>query len=150
VIDGNDLKRFAPFSEFSDAEREALADLLDVRRLPDGKSAFREGAESEGLVLLASGSLRLKSRRTGAVLGVLEAPAHLGGASLFAFGQREITAVAEGPTTVLILSRGALPRLVDEAPRAAYRLAEAVAAELAGLMRVSLDTLAEHDPESAD
>ncbi len=149
MIDGNDLKRFAPFAEFSESERDALADLLDVRRLPDGKSAFREGAESEGLILLASGSLRLKSRRSGVELGVLAAPAHLGGASLFALGQREVTALAEGPATILILSRGALPRLVDEAPRAAYRLAEAIAAELAGLMRGSLDSLAEQDPDAA-
>ncbi len=139
MIDGNDLKRFALFGEFSEDERDALADLLDVRRLPDGRSAFREGAEADGLVLLAAGRLQLRSQRTGAERGLIEAPAHLGAAGLFMLGPRALTAVAQGPVTLLILSRGALPRLVDEAPRAAYRLAEAVASELAGLLRTGLD-----------
>ncbi|MCR9093659.1 MAG: cyclic nucleotide-binding domain-containing protein [bacterium] len=139
------LKHFALLAEFSEEEREALADLLEERSLPDGKSAFREGAEAEGMVLLSEGRLKLKSKRTGAVVGVLEAPAHLGAASLFAFGKREVTALADGGATIHLLSRTGLPRLADDSPRAAFRLAEAVAAELAGLVRVGLDALAEHD-----
>lgn len=139
------LKQFALLAEFTEEEREILVDLLEERSLPDGKSAFREGAESEGLVLLAEGRLKLKSKRTGAVVGVVEAPAHLGAASLFAFGKREVTALADGGATVHLLPRAGLPRLADDAPRAAFRLAEAVAAELAGLVRNGLDVLSEHD-----
>ncbi len=142
------LKGFALLAEFSEAEREALADLLEERKLPDGKSAFREGSEGEGLVLLVEGRLKLKSKRTGRALGELAAPAHLGAASLFAFGKREITALAVGPTTIALLPRAGLPRLADDAPRAAFRLAEAVAGELATLARSGIPTLIEHDPES--
>lgn len=145
MIEPDELKRFALLAEFSETEREALAELLDERTLPNGKSAFREGAEAEGLVLLVEGTLKLKSKRTGEVVGVLEAPAHLGAASLFSFGKREVTALAHGGATVWLLSRSGLPRLAEDSPRAAYRLAEAVAGELAGLMRTALDTLAEHD-----
>ena len=139
------LKQFVLLAEFSEEEREALADLLEERTLPDGKSAFREGAEAEGMVLLTEGRLKLKSKRTGSVLGVLEAPAHLGAVSLFAFGKREVTALADGGATIHMLPRTGLPRLADDSPRAAFRLAEAVAAELAGLVRNGLDVLAEHD-----
>ena len=139
------LKKFALLAEFTEEEREVLADLLEERTLPDGKSAFREGAESEGMVLLAEGRLKLKSKRTGAVVGVVEAPAHLGAASLFTFGKREVTALADGGATVHLLPRSGLPRLADDFPRAAFRLAEAVASELAGLARDGLDTLAEQD-----
>ncbi|MGB0619901.1 MAG: cyclic nucleotide-binding domain-containing protein [Myxococcota bacterium] len=138
------LKRYALLAEFSEEEREALAGLLEERALPDGKSAFREGAEGEGMVLLSEGRLKLKSKRTGTVVGVVEAPAHFGAASLFAFGKREVTALADGDATIHLLPRTALPRLADESPRAAFRLAEAVAAELAGLVRSGLDGLAEH------
>jgi|JI10StandDraft_1071094.scaffolds.fasta_scaffold819827_2 CRP-like cAMP-binding protein len=140
------LKRFALFAELNDEERETVASLLEQRRLVDGKSAFREGSESEGLVLLESGRLKLRSQRSPGVLGTLEAPEHLGAASLFALGKREVTALADGPCTLWILSRSSLSRLVDDCPRAAFRLAEAVAGELAGLARQGLDAVAR--PES--
>lgn len=137
------LKRFSLFAEFSDDERETLVSLLEERRLAPGKSAFREGIESEGLVLLESGRLKLRSRRTNGVVGTLDAPDHLGSASLFVLGQREVTALAEGDCVIFTLSRSALARLADDAPRAAFRLATAVVAELAGLARQGLDPLAE-------
>lgn len=136
------LKRFALFSGLNDEERETVAPLLEERRLADGKSAFREGSESEGLVLLESGRLRLRSQRRAGVVGTLEAPQHLGAASLFGLGKREVTALADGPCTLWILSRSSLSRLADDCPRAAFRLAEAVATELAGLARQGLETLA--------
>jgi CRP-like cAMP-binding protein len=136
------LKRFAIFAELGDEEREIVASLLEQRRLVDGKSAFREGSESDGLVLLESGRLKLHSRRSAGVIGALEAPDHLGAASLFALGKREVTALADGACTLWILSRSSLSRLVDDCPRAAFRIAEAVASELAGLSRQGLDALA--------
>lgn len=136
------LKRFALFADFSEEDREALAELLEERELPNGKSAFREGTEAEGLVLLCKGRLKLKSKRTGTLVGILEAPAHLGGVSLFAFGKREVTALADGPVTIRSLPRSGLPRLADDSPRAAFRLAAAIASELAGLTRTGLDALA--------
>ena len=140
-----DLKRFALLAEFSDEDRVALADLLDVRNLPDGESAFCEGSEGEGLVLLAEGNLKLKSQRHGDKLGSLMAPYHLGAASLFSSGKREVTAVADGPCKVWLLPRAGLSRLAEFAPRAAFRLAEATAAELAVFTRQGLDVLAELD-----
>ena len=138
------LKTFALLAEFGEEDREVLWELLEERSLPDGKSAFREGSEGEGLVLLVEGRLKLKSKRTGAIVAILEAPEHLGAASLFSFGKREVTALATGPAKVLTLPRSGMPRLVEDSPRTAFRLAEAVAGELAGLARQGLDTLAKH------
>ena len=139
-----ELKRYSLFAALTEEEREAVAALLEERRIGEGKSAFREGTESEGLVLLASGRLKLRSARTHSLIGTLEAPDHLGAASLFALGRREVTALAVGPCVLYTLSRSALSRLVDDAPRTAFRLAEAVAAELSALARRGADTLAEH------
>jgi len=141
----DELKGFALLAEFSDGDRAALVDLLDVRRLTKGKSAFREGSEGEGLVLLAEGELKLESQRHGDDLGSLTAPYHLGAVSLFSFGKRQVTAVAEGPCELWLLSRAGLSRLAEDAPRAAFRLAEAVAAELALLTRPGVDALVERD-----
>ena len=141
------LKRYSLFSELNDEEREVVASLLEERKLSDGKSAFREGSESDGLVLLESGRLMLRSGRTRSLVGSLEAPAHLGAASLFALGKREVTALAEGACVIFVLSRSALSRLLDDSPRAAFRLAEAVAAELAGLARQSAESLVQRAPD---
>lgn len=141
------LKRFALLAELSDEERDALSDVLEKRILPNGKSVFREGAESDGLVLLEKGRLKLKSRRTGGIVGIMDAEDHLGVASLFAPLKREISAMADGPCTIWTLSRSGLARLAEDAPRAAFRLVEAAASELVGLLRPGLETLIEHTPE---
>lgn len=143
----DDLKQFSLLVEFSEEEREFLAELLEKQELPNGKSAFREGSEGEGLVLVEKGRLKLKSRRTGGVVGMLEAQDHLGAASLFALGKREVTALADGPCTIWTLSRSGLSRLLEDSPRAAFRLAEAVASELVTLIRTGLDTLVEQEPD---
>jgi len=143
-VRASELKRFGLLSALTEEDREALADLLEVRELVDGKSAFREGSDGEGLVLLAQGQLNLKSKSHGGHIGSLTAPYHLGAVSLFALGKHEVTAVAEGDCTIWELSRFGLSRLADDAPRAAIRLAEAVITELAGLMRPGLDALVEH------
>lgn len=142
---GNELKPFALLTEMSDDEREALAELLEEQELLPGKSAFREGSEADGLVLLVEGTLKLKSKRTGGVIASLVAPYHLGAASLFAVGRREVTAVADGPCVVWRLSRTGLARLAEDVPKAAFRLAEATAGELASLTRPGLDAFATLD-----
>jgi CRP-like cAMP-binding protein len=141
----DELKGFALLAEFSDEDRDALAGLLDARRLVDGKSAFREGDEADGLVLLAEGELKLTSRRDVDQLGSLTAPYHLGVASLFSVGKREVTAIAQGPCELWLLPRAGLSRLAEDAPRAAFRLAEAAAAELTIFTRAGLDALLEGD-----
>ena len=142
----DELKRFSLLAELDDQERYALDELLEERTLLDGKSAFREGSDGEGLVLLAEGRLHLKSTRYGGFVGTLTAPYHLGAVSLFCVGPREVTAIAEGPSLIWLLPRSGLARLAADAPRAAFRLAEAAISELAGLTRQGLDGLVDQDP----
>jgi CRP-like cAMP-binding protein len=65
----------------------------------------------------------------------------LGGASLLSMGQREATAKAEVECEVMLLERTAYRRLVDDYPRTACRLTEALASELAGLLRESIEPI---------
>jgi CRP-like cAMP-binding protein len=143
-VRASELKRFGLLSAMTEEDREALAELLEERRVVDGKSVFREGSSGEGLVLLAHGQLNLKSKSRGGYVGSVVAPDHLGAISLFSVGTREVTAVAEGECTIWELSRSRLSRLGDDAPRAAFRLAEAVMTEVAGLVRPGLDALVDH------
>ena len=101
-----DLKAFLLLREFSDQDREALADLLEEKSVPAGRRIFAEGDESDALFLLASGTARVESRRC-ALEAKLEGGATLGALSLTSVGPRESTVIAETACEVLILPRTA-------------------------------------------
>lgn len=138
-----DLKRFPILADLSDDDLEAVFELLDLQRFRKGRSIYRETAEADGLVLVASGEVRLSSERYGD-LGTLGEGSVLGGASLLSPGQREATVKADVDCQVLMLPRASYRRLVEDFPRTACRLTEAIAADLAALLREGLDPLAEN------
>lgn len=137
----SDLKGFGLLQEFSDEDREALFDLLEEVVYRAGRSLYRETAEADGLVLLVSGTATLESSHA-PELGSVTAGAVLGVASLLSLGRREATVKAETECRALVLPRGAYRRLVDDYPRVACRLNEAIATHLAGLLREGLGRLA--------
>ena len=94
---------------------------------------LREGEDSEGLVLVTEGKLSMQTEAGHE--GKLEAPVALGAAALVTIGVRAMTAVAEEPCTVHILTRTAFHRFAEDAPRAAVRILEAVITDMAGLLR---------------
>ena len=135
-----DLKRFPLLVELSDDDRDALFDLLEPQSIRAGRSIFRETAEADSLVFIVSGSVRLSSQSR-PDLGALGEGNVLGGAALLSMGQREATAKAEEACEVLVLERTAYRRLVEDYPRTACRLTEAIAQDLASLLREALDPL---------
>ncbi len=135
-----ELKRYTLFADLTADEVELLEDLLEEQEIRQGKHLFREGQESEGLILLVSGAVALESKRAGD-LGELRAPAPIGAVGLVAVGPRELSAKASEPCRLLVLSRIAFHRLSEDAPRAACRILEAVLSELAGRTRATLDRL---------
>lgn len=139
-MNANGLKEFPLFAEFNDEDREVLFDLLEDRSIPKGRRIFSEGAEADGLVLLVSGTARLESKR-GIEPELLPSGNVLGAVSLVSMGPREVTAFADEACQVLLFPRTSWRRLVDDHPRTACRLAEAMLLELAGLVRLGLDRL---------
>ena len=101
---------------------------------------FREREEASGLVLVVEGRVRLESSRAGE-LGSVGPGTALGAVSLVAVGPREASAVADSACCVLLLRRSTFRRLADDAPRAACRLAEAIACDAAALLRAGLEPL---------
>lgn len=129
-----DLERFPMLAELSDDDRVALLELLERRVFRKGRSIYRETAEADGLVLVASGEVHLSSRR-GKDLGSVGEGSMLGGASLLGLGPREATVKAVVDTEVLMLPRESYRRLVEDHPRTACRLTESIASDLATLLR---------------
>lgn len=148
-MSGRDLEVFGFLCELTKGERDELDELLERRTAREGEIIFREGDEADGLVLILSGSVRLEAERCDTAEQLADGD-HLGALSLVVVGARESTATADRECDLLLLDRMAFRRLVDDAPRAACRLAEAVIGELAGLLRRDLDQLAAlHSPPGA-
>jgi len=135
-----DLKRFALFEELSEEEREVLADEVERIELEPGDVLFREQEEASGLVLVLEGRVRLESSRAGE-LGSVGPGTALGAVSLVAVGPREASAVADSACSIFLLRRSTFRRLAADAPRAACRLAEAIARDAAALLRAGLEPL---------
>ena len=139
-MNASELKRFALFAELTQANCEELMDFLEPELLLGDRTLFREGEQSDGLALLVQGTVRLESRRTGQCAHVSSGTA-LGALSLVEMRPRESTAVAQTQCEILWLRRANFRRLVDDSPRTACRVLEAIAGEFAGRVRRELDGL---------
>jgi CRP-like cAMP-binding protein len=147
-VTGGDLKRYGLLAEFTDDERDALAELLEEQHIFQGRAVFREGEEADGLVLLASGTLRVE-REGVDNLSLLDEGSVIGGISLLVLTKRVCSVLAETECDILRLRRQAYRRLVDDAPRSACRLAESVVREFAECLTERLDDVVEVLGDSA-
>jgi CRP-like cAMP-binding protein len=136
-VSATELKAFALFSDLGDGEREELAALLEERDLLIGETLFEQGDEADALVLVVRGRVELASRRSAEKLA-LGAGTTIGELALFAVGTRETSAVGADASNLLLLRREALLRFAEDHPRAAFRIAAAIAAAVAQRARAAL------------
>jgi CRP-like cAMP-binding protein len=132
-----DLKRFPLLVEFDDEDRAGLSQLLEPLPLAEGEEVFCEGDEADALFLVVRGRIRISTKNC-EELGMLSGGSSLGSMSLMTIGTREATARADSDCELMVLTRADFRRLVDDAPRTACRLAEAVVAQLASGLRPQL------------
>jgi CRP-like cAMP-binding protein len=134
---GAELKPFALFAELADAERDELAELLEERDLSNGETLFEEGDDSDALVLVLSGRVEVSSRRRRDPLSIGPGGS-FGAVSLFTFGTRAATVVGAESSDLRLLRREEFLRFADDHPRPAFRIAAAVAAEVAEHARMAV------------
>lgn len=131
------LKAFSLFADLGDAEREDLAELLEERELSARETLFGEGDEADALVLVLSGCVEIESPRSGERLSIGPGGA-IGALALFSVGLREGDAVGVAESDLRLLRREDFLRFAEDHPRAAFRIAAAVAAEVAQHARAAL------------
>ena len=136
-MSGAALKPFALFAELGDAERDELADLLEERDLSNGETLFEEGDDSDALVLVLSGRIEVASRRKRETISI-GAGGTVGALSLFTLGARATTVVGAEESELRLLRREEFLRFAEDHPRPAFRVAAAVAAEVAQHARAAV------------
>jgi NTE family protein len=136
-VSEGDLKTFALFGDLGDGEREELGALLEERDLSTGETLFEQGDEADALILVLRGRVELASRRSGEKVTV-GAGDTIGVLALFSVGSRETSAVAAEASDLRLLRREDFLRFAEDHPRPAFRIAAAVAAEVAQHARAAL------------
>jgi CRP-like cAMP-binding protein len=132
-----DLKRFALFADLGEGEREELAALLEERDLSAGETLFEEGDDADALLLVLDGRIELRSRRRPDTLSI-GAGEVVGGLALFAVGSRAVSAVGAESSALRVLRREDFLRFAEDQPRAAFRIAAALVADVAQHARGAL------------
>jgi CRP-like cAMP-binding protein len=129
-VSGASLKPFALFADLGDDERDEIAELLEERDLSIGETLFEEGDDADALVLVLSGRVELASRRKRETLSIGPGDS-FGALALFSLGRRHVTATGAEPSDLRLLRREEFLRFAEDHPRPAFRVAAAVAAEVA-------------------
>lgn len=142
--DDFDHKQFALLADFREDDRDALLELLEPQKLATGRKLFREGSESEGLIFLAAGVVEITCNRSDET-AELRPGAVFGALSMMAAGTHEATVSTLETCEVWRLPRENWMRLVEDYPRTACRLTEAILAETVGMMRDVLDAVGDSD-----
>lgn len=143
----SELDAFPLLGEFSEEERERLLDYLEERSLEAERLLYTPGDESDFMVLIRSGRLRLE--RAGEALGSFGKGETLGTLSISVVGQREVEARAEEACELFALDRPAYHRLRSDAPEIALSLQEAILRDFSRSVAALLESPGEASDDSA-
>ena len=118
-----------------------IAFAAEARPLRAGEVLFRKGERADGAYVVARGAIALDAREDGSpVAFVAEPGALIGQTALFLRSPRPATATAREPSVVMRVSPTLVRRVLEEYPRAAGILHQALMRDLvsmsSGLERV--------------
>lgn len=126
-------------SQLAAADLGVLTDYLDEVALPRGAVILREGEASEHMYFVLSGAVSLD--RGGVALHPLGPGGHFGELGLVGGNVRAATATASTTVRLARLSRGGWARLVEEHPRLAVRLSQALVRSLGETLAEMTDSV---------
>ena len=127
--DANLLKGVELFEHLGEAERERMAEVIDLRTLAAGETLFQSGEPGESLYVVKTGEVELFIKDTTGqkIVLTIAGPGEIfGELALLDQGARTATAVVLTDTILLELDRGDLLLLFQRTPAAALRLLAAM------------------------
>ena len=117
------------FRLLDDADRRALAEVVDLIKLQDNQTLFQAGEPGESLFLVREGEVELFIKDTTGqkiILDITRAGDFFGEIALLDSGPRTATALALTPTELIELDRGDLMLLFQKQPEAALHMLAAM------------------------
>lgn len=126
---------------------EALAECTHVCRAPADTTILHEGERDPFICFIVEGRLDILKERNAATqrkLATIRAGKVIGEMSLIDGLPHSATVVATEPSTLLMITRAGLERLVETYPRLALRLVWKLAQELSQRLRLTSGLLIDH------
>jgi uncharacterized membrane protein len=117
------------FNALNDEDRNALAEVIDYKKISQGETLFQAGEPGDSLFIVRSGEIELYIKDTVGqkiVLNVASAGDMFGELALLDSGARTATALALSDTDLLVLDRGDLLLLFQKKPDAALHMLGAI------------------------
>ena len=134
------LSESALFADLSDAQRREIARICQAQTYQGGEPIFKEGEPGNRLFLVAEGEVRISRDVPGAgeeALAILRRPACFGEMAVFDRSHRSTDAFANGPCTLVTISRPDLEMLLEFDPELGYVVLKAVVRQLSGRLRAA-------------
>jgi CRP/FNR family cyclic AMP-dependent transcriptional regulator len=117
------------FKLLDDADRRALAEVVDLIKLRDNQTLFQAGEPGESLFLVREGEIELFIKDTTGqkiILDITRPGDFFGEIALLDAGPRTATALALVPTELIEMDRGDLMLLFQKKPEAALHMLAAM------------------------
>lgn len=124
------LKRIALLAGLDEGERNVIVDACKHEQAQPGHVYFRMGGSPASLHLILSGSVKVTRLGTESEIARLETGQSFGEMSFLDSSRTTATVTAMERTEVLVLTRGAFERLVEDHPSLGVKLWRNFAIEL--------------------
>jgi CRP-like cAMP-binding protein len=128
------LSRAPLFGQLETEAMRLIAFAAESRALKAGEVLFRRGERADGGYVVVRGAIALDAREDGSPAAFIAEPgALIGQTALFLRGLRPATATAREPSAVMRISPTLVRRVLEEYPRAAAILHQALVRDLVSL-----------------
>lgn len=138
------LKKTAIFADLDEGELARVAEICQEQTFKSGEVIFKEGDAGNRLFVIASGEVRISRTIPGSgeeALAVLKAGACFGEMSVFDRSERSTDAIANGPCTVVTISRPDFELVLDFNRDLAFKVLWSVVRLLSTRLRATNDNL---------
>ncbi|HWA15180.1 MAG TPA: cyclic nucleotide-binding domain-containing protein [Gemmatimonadales bacterium] len=138
------LKKTAIFADLDDGELARVAEICKESNYQGGQVIFKEGEPGNRFFIIVSGEVRISRDIPGSgeeALAVLKAGACFGEMAVFDRSERSTDAIANGPVTLMTISRPDFEILLDFNRDVAYKILWSMVRLLSTRLRVTNDNL---------
>ncbi|HTS89749.1 MAG TPA: cyclic nucleotide-binding domain-containing protein [Gemmatimonadales bacterium] len=138
------LKKTAIFADLDEGELARVAEICKEQNYQSGQYVFKEGEPGNRFYLIVKGEVRISRNIPGSgeeALAVLQPGACFGEMAVFDRSERSTDAIANGPVTLMTISRPDFEILLDFNRDMAYKILWSMVRLLSSRLRVTNDNL---------
>jgi CRP/FNR family transcriptional regulator, cyclic AMP receptor protein len=138
------LKKTAIFVDLDEGELARVAEICQDQTFKSGEVIFKEGDAGNRLFVIATGEVRISRTIPGSgeeALAILKAGACFGEMSVFDRSERSTDAIANGPCTIVTISRPDFELVLDFNRDLAFKVLWSVVRLLSMRLRATNDNL---------